>query len=357
VACAEEYTVQLDDWLSKISEKLLGDVLAYPAIAEATNQKHTSDASFAEIANPDLIEVGWKLCVPGPEDAQALLVTAPEAAPLEPANLTIFAAASLTEAFNEIGQNFSAEHPGVTFTFNFAGSQQLAQQLAQGAPADVFASANRTQMNVAIEAGRVVSGTERIFVRNRLVVVYPTDNPAGITQLQDLAKPGVKMILAAKEVPVGQYSLDFLTKAITDTAFSPTYMDDMLKNVVSYEENVRSVLTKITLGEGDAGIVYTSDITGDGADKVGRLDIPDNLNTIASYPIAVISDSAYPTQAQAFVDYVLSPAAQEVLVKYGFIPTAGNVTGGPPVAGPLSVTGLVANPITWSVADISQLPQ
>jgi molybdate transport system substrate-binding protein len=116
-------------------------------------------------------------------------------------------------------------------------------------------------------------------------------------------------------------------------------------------------LTKITLGEGDAGIVYTSDITGDGADKVGRLDIPDNLNTIASYPIAVISDSAYPTQAQAFVDYVLSPAAQEVLVKYGFIPTAGNVTGGPPVAGPLSVTGLVANPITWSVADISQLPQ
>jgi molybdate transport system substrate-binding protein len=357
VACAEEYTVQLDDWLSKISEKLLGDVLAYPAIAEATNQKHTSDASFAEIANPDLIEVGWKLCVPGPEDAQALLVTAPEAAPLEPANLTIFAAASLTEAFNEIGQNFSAEHPGVTFTFNFAGSQQLAQQLAQGAPADVFASANRTQMNVAIEAGRVVSGTERIFVRNRLVVVYPTDNPAGITQLQDLAKPGVKMILAAKEVPVGQYSLDFLTKAITDTAFSPTYVDDVLKNVVSYEENVRVVLTKIALGEGDAGIVYTSDITGDGADKVGRLDIPDNLNTIASYPIAVISDSAYPTQAQAFVDYVLSPAAQEVLVKYGFIPTAGNVTGGPPVAGPLSVTGLVANPITWSVADISQLPQ
>lgn len=357
VACAEEYTVQLDDWLSKISEKLLGDVLAYPAIAEATNQKHTSDASFAEIANPDLIEVGWKLCVPGPEDAQALLVTAPEAAPLEPANLTVFAAASLTEAFNEIGQNFSAEHPGVTFTFNFAGSQQLAQQLAQGAPADVFASANRTQMNVAIEAGRVVSGTERIFVRNRLVVVYPTDNPAGITQLQDLAKPGVKMILAAKEVPVGQYSLDFLTKAITDTAFSPTYVDDVLKNVVSYEENVRVVLTKIALGEGDAGIVYTSDITGDGADKVGRLDIPDNLNTIASYPIAVISDSAYPTQAQAFVDYVLSPAAQEVLVKYGFIPTAGNVTGGPPVAGPLSVTGLVANPITWSVADISQLPQ
>jgi molybdate transport system substrate-binding protein len=323
IACAEEYTVQVDDWLSKISEKLLGNVLAYPAIAEATNQKHAGDDSFAEISHPDVIEVGWKLCVPGAEDAQALLggTAAPEAAmaPLEPANLNIFAAASLTEAFNEIGQNFTAEHPGVTFTFNFAGSQQLAQQLGQGAPADVFASANRTQMNVAIEAGRVVSGTEQTFVRNRLVVIYPTDNPAGITQLQDLARPGIKLILAAKEVPVGQYSLDFLNKAITDTAFSPTYMDDVLKNVVSYEENVRSVLTKVSLGEGDAGIVYTSDISGEGADKVGRLDIPNHLNTIASYPIAVVSDSAYPTQAQAFMDYILSPAAQEVLVKYGFI--------------------------------------
>ncbi|NJN93348.1 MAG: molybdate ABC transporter substrate-binding protein [Anaerolineales bacterium] len=323
VTCAEEYTVQADDWLSKISEKLLGDVLAYPAIAAATNQKHAADATFAEITNPDVIEVGWKLCVPGAEEAQALLdSTAAAMAPLEPADLNVFAAASLTEAFNEMGQTFSAEHPGVTLTFNFAGSQQLAQQLGQAAPADVFASANKTQMQVAIDAGRIISGTQKTFVRNRLVVIYPGDNPAGLTQLQDLAKPGLKLILAAKEVPVGQYSLDFLGKAITDTAFSPTYMDDVLKNVVSYEENVRSVLTKVSLGEGDAGIVYTSDIIGEGADKVGRLDIPDSLNTLATYPIAVVSDSVAPTQAQAFVDYVLSPAGQAVLEKYGFIPAA-----------------------------------
>jgi molybdate transport system substrate-binding protein len=330
IKCAEEYTVQDDDWLSKIADKFLGDVLAYPAIAAATNQKHTADDSFTQISNPDLIEIGWKLCVPGAEDAQALLESAapasePATAPLEPATLTVFAAASLTDAFNEIGQNFSAEHPGVTVTFNFAGSQQLAQQLAQGAPADVFASANKTQMLVAInEAGRVISGMEHTFVRNRLVVIYPADNPAGLTQLQDLAKPGLKLVLAAKEVPVGQYSLDFLNKAITDTAFSPTYRDDVLKNVVSYEENVRSVLAKVALGEGDAGIVYTSDILGEGADQVGRLDIPDNLNTIASYPIAVISDSAYPVQAQAFVDYLLSPAGQEVLVKHSFISATDN---------------------------------
>lgn len=321
VACAEEYTVQADDWLSKISEKLLGDVLAYPAVAVATNQKHAADAAFAEIANPDVIEVGWKLCVPGAEEAQMLLdSTIAAMAPLEPAALNVFAAASLTEAFNEMGQTFSAEHPGVTLIFNFAGSQQLAQQLGQAAPADVFASANETQMQVAIDAGRIISGTQKTFVRNRLVIIYPSDNPAGLTQLQDLAKPGLKLILAAKEVPVGQYSLDFLGKAITDTAFSLTYMDDVLTNVVSYEENVRAVLTKVSLGEGDAGIVYTSDIIGEGADKVGRLDIPDNLNTLATYPIAVVSDSAAPTQAQAFVDYVLSPAGQAVLEKYGFIP-------------------------------------
>jgi molybdate transport system substrate-binding protein len=328
ISCAEEYTVQVDDWLSKISEKLLGDMLAFPAIAQATNQKHAADATFAEVTNTDVIEVGWKLCIPGVEDAQALLASAPAApavevamAPLEPAELNVFAAASLTDAFNEIGQNFSTEHPGVTLTFNFAGSQQLAQQLGQGAPADLFASANRTQMNAAIQVGRVVSGTQRTFARNRLVVIYPADNPAGLTQLQDLARPGIKLILAAKEVPVGQYSLDFLNKAATDTAFGPGYRDDVLKNVVSYEENVRSVLTKISLGEGDVGLVYTSDITGEGADKVDGLDIPDHLNTLASYPIAVVSDSAYPTQARAFMDYILSPAAQEVLAEYGFIPT------------------------------------
>jgi molybdate transport system substrate-binding protein len=177
-------------------------------------------------------------------------------------------------------------------------------------------------MNVAIEAGRVVSGTQQTFVHNRLVVIYPIDNPAGITELQDLANPGVKVILAAKEVPVGQYSLDFLDKASQDPAFPPDYKDKVLANVVSYEDNVRSVLTKVSLGEGDAGIVYTSDVTGEGADQGGTLEIPDHLNTIANYPIAVVSDNAAPTQARAFMDYVLSPAGQAVLEEYGFIPIA-----------------------------------
>lgn len=326
--CSEEYIVQANDWLSKVADKYYGSTLAYPAIVAVTNEAHANDASFATITNPDEIEVGWKICIPTTEQAQALLASAAPTA-LEPANLTVFAAASLTEAFNEIGPKFTAEHPGVTFTFNFAGSQQLAQQLGQGAPADVFASANKKQMDVAIEAGRVSKDAPKTFVRNRLVVVYPKSNPAGITQLQDLAKPGLKLILAAKEVPVGQYSLDFLTKTISDTTFSPTYMDDVLKNVVSYEETVKAVLTKVSLGEGDAGIVYTSDITGEGADNVGRLDIPDDLNTVATYPLAVVSNSAATKQAQTFVDYVLGPNGQAILAQHGFITVE-------PVAAPTS---------------------
>lgn len=235
-------------------------------------------------------------------------------------SLTIFAAASLTDAFTELGQQFEAATPGVAVSFNFAGSQQLAQQLAQGAPADVFASANVTQMDVTIDAERVVSGTQQIFARNRLVAIYADDNSAGVKQLPDLAKPGVRIILAAGEVPAGRYSLEFLTKAAQDPNFSADFENQVLANVVSYEQSVRAVLTKITLGEGDAGIVYTSDLAGTEADPVGRIDIPDALNTIATYPIAVTADTEHPAQANAFVEFVLSAAGQEILARYGFIP-------------------------------------
>jgi len=255
--------------------------------------------------------------------ATAALPTPPPmntSAPVEAIDLNVFAAASLTNAFEEIGQHFEAQHPGVTVVFNFAGSQQLAQQINEGAPADVFASANRTQMEIVIKAGGVVSDTQKTFVRNRLVVVFPQDNQAKLTTLQDLTKPGLKLVFAAKEVPVGQYSFDLLDKAIADPAFGATYKDDVLKNVVSYEDNVKAVLTKVALGEADAGIVYTSDVSGADAGKVGQLDIPDALNVIASYPIAPIQTSKQAELAQAFVDWVLSPDGQALLAKHNFIP-------------------------------------
>jgi molybdate transport system substrate-binding protein len=263
----------------------------------------------------------------GPEPTATEAVTeAPTSAPSEPVELNVFAAASLTAAFGEIGELFETGHPGVTITYNFAGSQQLAQQINEGAPADVFASANKTQMDVVIEAGGIVTGTQQTFVRNRLVVIYPQDNPASISELKDLAKPDLKLVFAAAEVPVGQYSLDFLDKATADPAFGSTFKDDVLKNVVSYEDNVKAVLTKTALGEADAGIVYTSDIgatdqrDGEDAGKVGRLDIPNELNVIASYPIAPVLESEHAELSKAFIDLVLSPEGQDILAKYNFIP-------------------------------------
>lgn len=234
--------------------------------------------------------------------------------------LTVMAAASLTDAFGEIGMQFEAEHPGVTVQFNFAGSQQLAQQVIEGAPADVFASANQKQMQVAVDAGKIAADAVMPFASNRLVVIYPKDNPAGLADLAGLAMTGLKLVLAAKEVPVGQYSLDFLDKVAADPAFGANYKDAVLANIVSYEENVKSVLTKVSLGEADGGIVYTSDISSVAAEQVGKIDIPDALNVIAVYPIAAINDSAASEMAQAFVEYVTSAEGRAVLAKYGFAP-------------------------------------
>jgi molybdate transport system substrate-binding protein len=237
-------------------------------------------------------------------------------------DLNVFAAASLTGPFGEIGKLFESAHPGVHVVLNFAGSQQLAQQINQGAPADLFASANKAQMKMVIQAGGIISGTQETFVKNRLVVIYPKNNPAGLKELKDLANPGLKLVFAAKDVPVGQYTLEFLHKTSADPAFGAPYQEAVLKNVVSFEDNVKAVLAKVALGEADAGVVYTSDISGEDAKNIGRLDIPDALNVIATYPIALIKTSKNLDLAQAFIDLVLSPQGQEILAKYNFIPAA-----------------------------------
>jgi molybdate transport system substrate-binding protein len=231
--------------------------------------------------------------------------------------ITVFAAASLTDAFREIGQKFELYNPGVKVVFNFAGSQILSQQLNQGAPADVFASANAAQMNTAVQGGRV--SYSQVFVRNRLVVICPASNPGNISTLPDLARPGLQIVLAAQTVPVGQYAVDFLTKASADPTFSPSFKSDVLKNVVSYEDNVKAVLAKVALGEADAGIVYTTDVPGSDTAKVKRLYIPDTLNTVAAYPIAAVNDSPNLYWAWGFVRFVMSQDGQLVLWKYGFI--------------------------------------
>jgi molybdate transport system substrate-binding protein len=269
--------------------------------------------------------------------------------------LTVFAASSLTDAFEEIGTVFEAENAGVDVVFNFASSSDLATQLVEGAPADVFASANNSQMTVATDGSRI-AGRPRTFVKNRLVLVIPADNPANITTLRDLANEGVQLVIAAPDVPVRTYTDTLLERLAADPAYSEDYRTAFMANVVSEEQNVRQVSAKVALGEADAGLVYVSDVTPDISDQVIAIPIPDYLNTIATYPIAITNDSANPELAQAFVDYVLSDAGQDILVNWNFIssriPEVPYTVTLPEGNTAFTVDGQVLNPITVTVDDL-----
>lgn len=235
----------------------------------------------------------------------------------ERVELTVFAAASLTDAFEAIATAFESEYPDVEILFNFSGSSTLATQLDQGAPADIFASANPNQMQNAIASGRI-AGEPETFVQNRLVLIVPVDNPANITSIDDLANPGIQLILAAPEVPVRTYTDIMLDLLVNNPVYGEAYRDAVLANLVSEEPNVRQVSAKIAFGEADAGIVYRSDVTPDIADDVLAFPIPDDINTIATYPIAITDDTDKRELAQMFIDFVLSPDGQGILEDWGF---------------------------------------
>lgn len=240
--------------------------------------------------------------------------SARQGVPAQATTLTVFAASSLTDAFAEIGSDFEAAHPGVTIRYSFAGSQTLRTQIEAGAPADVFASANNKEMDALVAGGMVSADAPRAFLSNKLVVILPPGNPAGLIQLENLAQPGLKLVLAAEEVPVGNYARQSLQKM--NTPFGADFGVRVLANVVSNEDNVKQVVAKVQLGEADAGIVYTSDAVS--APDLGTLEIPPDLNVIATYPIAPITGSINPTQASDFVEYVLSKEGQVILKKWGF---------------------------------------
>jgi molybdate transport system substrate-binding protein len=239
----------------------------------------------------------------------------PRSAP-EARTLSVFAAASLTDAFTEIGKNFEAATPAVKVNFNFAGSQALRTQIEEGAPADVFASANKTEMDALVTEAFVTQGTPQVFLNNKLVVILPANNTAGLTKLDDLTKPGIKLVLAAEEVPVGKYARQALDQM--NGQFGRDFKGKVLANVVSNEDNVKQVVAKVQLGEADAGIVYTSDAVA--APELKTIEIPAELNVIAQYPIATLTKSANADLATAFIEYVLSPNGQSVLQKWGFAP-------------------------------------
>jgi molybdate transport system substrate-binding protein len=230
--------------------------------------------------------------------------------------LHVFAAASLTDAFTELGKDFEEATPGVNVIFNFAGSQALRTQIEEGAPADVFASANQNEMDLLITGGHVKQDTPQVFLNNKLVLILPVDNPAALETLEDLANPGIKLVFAAEEVPVGQYTRQALDRM--NGQFGSDFKHRVLANVVSNEDNVRQVVAKVQLGEADAGIVYTSDAVA--APALPTIEIPAALNIIAEYPIAVLTRSANADLANAFIAFVLSEPGRAVLQKWGYVP-------------------------------------
>ena len=239
----------------------------------------------------------------------------------EPQTVIIYAAASLTETFRELGKALERDHPGLTVRFNFAGSQQLATQLEQGAPADVFASADQRWMDYTKEKGRV-QGQSPVFGRNRLVLIVPGTNPAHIERLEDLSRSGIKVVIAAEAVPVGRYSREVLAKLARAPGFPPRYDRQVLANVVSQEETVKNVVAKVQLGEADAGLVYRSDVTPPVSRQVRVFDIPDQFNVIASYPVAVLRSAQNPSAGRQFIELLLSADGQQLLRRHGLMPAA-----------------------------------
>lgn len=219
-------------------------------------------------------------------------------------SIVVFAAASLTESFERIGERFEADHPGTKITFSFAASSTLATQLINGAPADVFASADETNMQKVVDADGI-DGEPVTFAANALQIIVEPGNPKGITSLTDLAKPGVVVVLAAPEVPVGRYGTEALDKAgVTVTP-------------ASYEQDVNAVVNKVVLGEADAGIVYSTDVAAAGDDAEG-IEIPTDVNVRATYPIAIVAGSGNSALAAALVDYVTGPEGRRILRDAGF---------------------------------------
>lgn len=213
--------------------------------------------------------------------------------------LTVFAAASLTAPFTELEAAFEATNPGVDVVLSFAASSELATQIAEGAPADVFASADTENMD---KVSAALIGEPVIFASNRLQIITEAGNPLGITGLDDLADPAILFVTCAPEVPIGAYTVEALAKAGVEV--SP----------VSFEENVKGIVTKITTGEADAGIVYATDVMAAGESATG-VDIADEFNVFASYPIARVSSN---DTAGKFVEFVTSTAGRAVLEDFGF---------------------------------------
>jgi molybdate transport system substrate-binding protein len=233
--------------------------------------------------------------------------------------LTILAASSLTDAFGQLGKTFEEQNPGTTVQQSFGASSDLLAQIEQGAPADAFASAATEEMDTAVKKG-LVSGKPEVFVKNREVIMVPKDNPANINSLKDMAKPNIKLVLAAKDVPAADYAVEILGKA--NKVYGSGFKNKVLSNVVSREADVRASVNRVVVGDADATFGYASDYTPDIRDRAKVIPIPPDLNIIATYPIAALEDAKDPELAKKLVDLVTGKQGQRVLKKWNLEPAA-----------------------------------
>ncbi len=241
-------------------------------------------------------------------------------APTPPAgstDLTIFGAASLRNVLEQVKVAYETAHPGTTLTISTDASSTLATQIEQGAPADVFLSADTANPRKLVDAG-FTEGDALTFAGNELAVIVPTDNPARIATPADLAGPGVKVIAAGDQVPVTIYASLLVDQLADESGYPADFAAGYAANVVSREDNVKAVVAKIELGEGDAGIVYATDAAA--STKVRRIDVPATANVLARYAGVVIKATPDLKAARAFLTWVAGPGGQEILGSFGFLP-------------------------------------
>jgi molybdate transport system substrate-binding protein len=231
---------------------------------------------------------------------------------------TVFAAASLSQVLQDAGRQVT-KRSGYEYRFTFAGSQQLAAQLEQGAPADLFVSADDRWMSYASEH-HLIDGNAKRFARNRLVVITPVSNPGRVDKLEDLARPGVKVLIGAEAVPAGRYARQVLARLSNGS----DYEQRVIANVVSQEDNVKSIVVKVQLGEADAGFVYVTDVSSALRARLRAISIPESSNVVTDYPIAITRGAPNQAAAKAFIDYLLSTDGQALLAHYGFLPAGAD---------------------------------
>lgn len=238
----------------------------------------------------------------------------------EKKELTVFAASSLTGAMTDIAKAYEALYPDIQIVLNVDNSATLRTQIEQGAHADLFLSANTKHMTALQGEGLIINNSVKIFTKNKLALLIPKENRANITGLSDLARPGIRLVIGTKEAPFGDYTRQIIGKMANDSAYGQGYQNAVMKNVISEEPTVPSLVAKLKIGEADVGIAYASDVSEGDRALVTTIPIPDQYNVIAVYPLGIVQESKEKDQAAAFAQFITSTEGNAILSRYGFTP-------------------------------------